>query len=263
MRSTTFALSGATIIVGIAHARSRTPVCSAVYPSTNWKYWVSTKIEPNIAKNTAEIAPLPALKRGFLKNRRSSIGSSVCSSHQKNAAATTAPAANTTTVLVAVQPLRRRLDHRVEQQAQIRRSTATAPTGSSFGAAGSFESGMRKTPGEDAERDDRQVHEEHRAPVEVLEQEPADQRAERDRDSGRRRPHADGLAPLGRGEHVGDDRQRRRHDERAADAHERAGGDELLRAVRQRGEQRSQPEQRQPELQRRKPAEAVAQASRR
>ena len=40
-------------------------------------------------------------------------------------------------------------------------------------------------------------------------------------------PDADGLAPLARVEDVGDDRQRRRHDRRAADAHQRPGPDQL------------------------------------
>ena len=70
----------------------------------------------------------------------------------------------------------------------------------------------------------------HRAPPEVLEQEAAGDRAEADAEAGHAGPDADRLAPLGRvGEHVGDDRQRRRHDERAADAHERPGGDQLRR----------------------------------
>ena len=57
----------------------------------------------------------------------------------------------------------------------------------------------------------------------MLEQEPAADRAERDADAGDRGPERDRAAALLGREHVGDDRQRRRHDERAADAHERAG----------------------------------------
>ena len=82
---------------------------------------------------------------------------------------------------------------------------------------------MRKTPGDEPDHDDRQVHEEDRAPVEVLEQEAAGDRTERVADARDRGPHADRLAPLLGREDVGDDRQRRRHDERAADAHERRG----------------------------------------
>ena len=62
------------------------------------------KYEPNMAKNTSVIAVVAAVNRGFLKNRRSSIGSSVCSSHQKKNAATNAPPTNASTVLDAVQP---------------------------------------------------------------------------------------------------------------------------------------------------------------
>ena len=77
------------------------------------------------------------------------------------------------------------------------------------------------------ERDDRQVHQEDRAPVEVLEQQPAGERPEGDADARRARPHRDGPLPLGRvGERVRDDRQRRREDQRGADAGEPAHGDE-------------------------------------
>ena len=41
---------------------------------TNCKYWVSKKIEPNIAKNSSMMPRLAAVKRGFLKNDVSSIG---------------------------------------------------------------------------------------------------------------------------------------------------------------------------------------------
>ena len=76
---------------------------------------------------------------------------------------------------------------------------------------------------EQAEDHDRQVHEEDRAPVEVLEQEATGERPERDADAGGAGPHADRPTALLRREDVGDDRQRRRHDQRAADAHERRG----------------------------------------
>ena len=65
---------------------------------------------------------------------------------------------------------------------------STAPTGSSRGADGSFDVGMRKMPGEQPDDDDRDVHEEDRAPVEVLEQEPAGERAEHAGETGGRRP---------------------------------------------------------------------------
>src|SRR6266508_791 len=73
-RSTNLGLSGATIIIGIANASSRTPVSSAEYPSTNWRYCVSTNNDPSIEKNVSVIAALAAVNRGFLKNDRSSIG---------------------------------------------------------------------------------------------------------------------------------------------------------------------------------------------
>ena len=60
------------------------------------------------------------------------------------------------------------------------------------------------------------------------------------------------------GEDVDDDRQRRRHDQRAGDAHDRAARDELTHAGRLRRERRADEEQHEPELQRALAAEAVA-----
>jgi hypothetical protein len=80
------------------------PVDSGGYPSVNWRYCVSRKIEPNIAKKTSVMLLLAAEKRGFLKNRMSSIGWSVVSSHHTNAASRAAPATNAATMVVDVQP---------------------------------------------------------------------------------------------------------------------------------------------------------------
>ena len=76
---------------------------------------------------------------------------------------------------------------------------------------------------------DRDVDEEDRAPPEVLEQEAAERRARcATPRPATRGPDADRLGPLARvGEDVGEDRQGRRHDERAADAHQRPGADQL------------------------------------
>jgi hypothetical protein len=57
----------------------------------------------------------------------------------------------------------------------------------------------------------------------VVEQQPADDRPERDPGAARGGPEADRALPLvAVGERVGDDRQRRGHDQRSADAHARA-----------------------------------------
>ena len=56
-------------------------------------------------------------------------------------------------------------------------------------------------------------------------------------------PDADRLAALPRVEDVGDDRQRRRHDRRGAEAHQRAGRDELVGRLRVGRTQRGDAEQ--------------------
>ena len=107
---------------------------------------------------------------------------------------------------------------------------------------------------------DRDVDQEDRAPVEVLEQEARGHRAEHTREPRGAGPEPDRLAPLGPGEHVRDDRQRGRHDERAADAHERARCDQLLGGVRERRRDRPDAEDHQPELERTASPEPVAEA---
>ena len=84
------------------------------------------------------------------------------------------------------------------------------------------------------ERADRHVHEEHRAPVEVLDQEAPEHRAERDTDTRHPRPNPDRARPFVTGERVGQDRQCRREDERGSDAHETAHDDEHLGRVGER-----------------------------
>ena len=80
--------------------------------------------------------------------------------------------------------------------------------------------------------------------------------------AGGRRPTRRWPCPRSSGgEDVGDDRQRRRHDERAADAHERAGGDQLLGAVGERRRERAETEDHEPDLQCTAPAEPVAEAA--
>jgi hypothetical protein len=84
---------------------------------------------------------------------------------------------------------------------------------------------------------DRDVDEEHGGPVEPLQQHAAGERAEPDPERGERGPDADRLAALLLREHVGDDRQRRGHDQRRTDAHQRADGDDLTGRV---GDQRAE-----------------------
>ena len=195
---------------------------------------------PNIAKKINMMPMLAAVNRGFLKKlaRRASGGR--CGSPRRRTPASSAmPRTNATRIVLFGPALLRRLDDPVEQRRRARRSRAPRRWGRAAAPIGSFDVGMRKKPARSPIDDDRDVHEEDRAPVEVLEQEAAGDRAEHAGEPGRACPDADRLAALARREDVGDDRQRRRHDERAADAHERARRDELVGAARERRERAS------------------------
>ncbi|MEZ5137592.1 MAG: hypothetical protein R2711_02070 [Acidimicrobiales bacterium] len=105
------------------------------------------------------------------------------------------------------------------------------------------------------------VHEEHRAPVEVLEQEARRHRADggaATRDAG---PHGDGLGPLVGGEDVGEDRQRRGHHEGRGDAHDRPGGDDHPGGVGRGGEDGAAEEDDEAGLEGALAAEAVAEGA--
>ena len=114
---------------------------------------------------------------------------------------------------------------------------SAAPVQSMRRATGSRDSGTssraRRRP---RSRDQRHVDEEDRSPPEVVEQQAADDRAERDAEARGRGPDADRHRALARvGEDADQQRQRRRHDERGAGAHHRAREDELVDAARVRG----------------------------
>ena len=118
---------------------------------------------------------------------------------------------------------------------------SAAPSGSRAPWLGSFDVGMRKNPATRAMSGDRDVDPEHRAPPEVLEQQPAGHRTDRHAEPGEAGPHGDRPAPLaGVTEDVGEDRQRRRHDQRPADAHERPAEDQLRRRVGHRRRDRAE-----------------------
>ena len=136
-----------------------------------------------------------------------------------------------------------------------------APGRSSLGADGVLGRGDEERPGDEGDGHDGQVDGEDLVPAEVVHQEPADQRAEGHAQAGHAGPDADGPAPfLGR-EHVGQDGQRGGHDERAADAHEGPGGDELVGVLGQGGQARAEGEDHQAHLQGALAAEPVAQAA--
>jgi hypothetical protein len=96
-----------------------------------------------------------------------------------------------------------------------------------------------------ADDGDRHVDQEHRAPPEVRQQQASEHRADGHADADGGSPDPDGLRPLLRLEDVGDDGQRLRHDRRAAQAHGRAGEDQLVRRPGERRQQRRDAEQQQ------------------
>src|SRR4051812_21381964 len=97
-------------------------------------------ITPSIEKNTNVMAPLAAEKRGFLKNRRSSIGWSMCSSHQPNPNNTAALTAKPISDVELAQPWLGA--SMMEYSSATKPPTDNSdPTTSSRGAWGSLERG--------------------------------------------------------------------------------------------------------------------------
>ena len=114
--------------------------------------------------------------------------------------------------------------------------------------------------GEQRDRNDGQVDQEHRTPPEVLEEPASGHGPDGDPQPGHGRPHADGLRPLpGVGEDVGQDRQGRGHDGGAADAHHRPGADEHARRAGERRGGRTEAEDGQAHLEGAAAPEAVRQ----
>ena len=98
-----------------------------------------------------------------------------------------------------------------------------------------------------AEREQQKHHghsdEKDGAPPEELEQQPAQQRAQRGTDGEARRPHADRERPLlGVEKHVPDERERRRGERRRGHSEQRARHDQHLDARREGREHRADPE---------------------
>ena len=221
---------------------------------------------PNSAKNTSVMRQLAAEKRGFSKKRMSSIGSTPCAPTRRTRPARTRADAERGEDRRSTPSRGRGLDDRPQQRDQAddrehgadrvepRRVTGRATRG----RADARRRARRSTIGH--------VDEEHRAPPEVLEQRSR-------RRSGRSRcraPATPAQMPIASaalvrsGNDVGEDRQRRRHDERAADAHQRPG----RRSAGRRGRRaptaaEPTPKTTRPMVSARCAAEAVAEAARR
>ena len=216
-----------------------------------------------MAKNVIVMALLAAVNRGFLKNRMSSIGVGVCSSHVMNDAERDDADGKGADDERVAPALRRALDDAEQQRSEAddrqRRTERIEPA-----LVRVTRRGDEEVAGDERQRAERQVDPEHRAPLEVAQEEAARHRAERHGETGEAGPHGDRSAPLTRvAEDVGQDRQRGRHDQRPADAHERPAGHQLQGARRQRGRRRADGEQDDADLQGALAAEPVAEAARR
>ena len=149
-----------------------------------------------------------------------------------------------------------RLDDRVDEGGQP--GGAQGCTGQVQPGAGAVTRlGDEQQPRDQRDQDDRHVDPEDRRPGVVLQQQPADDRPERDADRGAAGPDRDGPALLRRREDDLDDRQGRRHDQRRADAHADTGGDEGVDGRRQRRHHRGGAEHDQAESEQAPAAEPV------
>ncbi len=184
------------------------------------------KIVPKSAKKASEIAALEALKRGLRKSAMSSIGDGARRSQAtKTTSIDRRRTANAASTSASVQP---------RAGASIRPQISVAERDEGEHEAAQVQPrcglvaalGHEEAPGDQRDDHDRQVDEEDPAPVGVLDQPAAGDRADRDPDAGDAGPDPDRLAALVRGERRGQDRQRRGHDERAADAHQAAHRDQ-------------------------------------
>ncbi len=111
------------------------------------------------------------------------------------------------------------------------------------------------------EHADRDVHEEDPAPVDVVGDQPTEQRADGERHRRDAGPDADRHPPLTRRERRGDYPQRRRVHDRRAEPLNRAGADQEVGARREAAGERRQREDRQADDEQPAPAEVVGELS--
>ena len=213
-------------------------------------------------RRTSSVMPPEATLNRRSRNRlRSSIGCLAVDSRQMNRPMATAATAKAPSVVGDVQPLCGPSMIAVDERRRGRRSTAPRQARRAGARSGSFDVGRRIAPAMSGDDDHRHVDEEHRAPPEVLEQQPdvigpmatpaPDMPAQMAMACGRswagktlvRIDRVDGMMNA------------------AAEAHDRPGGDHLSRRVRERGEDRADQEQHEADLQGALAAEAVAEGA--
>ncbi len=171
--------SGDTAPVTSAKGRVATPARSVEYSRTTWKYCVMRKMKPNSPKKASAIAPLAALKRGLRNSRTSSSGSGRRSSQVTKPTSATTAAAYPPRVRADAQPLPG-ASIVVHTSRPIPTMEPTAPSGSNRPGPGVAALGQDPEPGEQGDGGHGQVHPQHRAPREVLEQQAAADRAQGD-----------------------------------------------------------------------------------
>ena len=221
-----------------------------------------TKIAPK-SENDAKLIDSEAMLNRGLRNRlRSSIGDARAQLPGQERGAQGQGGAEGAEDDRVQPALVGRLDDRVDQRDEgadrQQRAGDVEPAGVRVARLG-----HQPHAGQEGHERHRHVDKEDRVPVEVLEQQAADERAEADADRGRAGPDADRLSALVAREDVRDDRQRRRHDQRAADAHDRPDGDELSRGLDEEDRQAREAEQRDACLQGALAAEAIAERAER
>ena len=201
-------------------------------------------------------------ERGSSKNRSGSIGAATRRSHDDERDAEHRGGDQAAEHERVRPPARRGLDDPVDQRHERgdREAGADEVERARVGVAALRDEPL---PGDERDDDDRHVEPEHGAPREPLEQQAADERPEADADARGRRPDPDRLGALLAREDVHDDRERRGHDHRAADAHRGAQHDQLAGALRERGEHARDAEEDEPGLQRALAPEAVAERAHR
>ncbi len=180
----------------------------------------------------------------------------MCNSHRTNPPSRTAADDEADDDVGRAPAVGRRLDDGVEQRGETDDRQDRAE-GIEPRRRGILRCGDEHDAGDQTDDHDGHVHEEDRTPVEVLDEEAAGEGSEGAAQTGDAGPHADRPAALLGGEHVGDDRQGCRHDQRATDAHQGAGGDELVRRAGHGRQDRTQAEDGEARLQGAASTEAV------
>ena len=165
---------------------------------------------------------LAALKRGLRKTRTSSIGCALRRSHATNAAMIAAPAANAARIDRGAPAAVRRLDEAPDDRRQPGGRQPRAERGRAAALRGRATRARAPRRPTSASATTGMLTRKIAVPVEVLEQPAAGDRPGGDAEPGHPGPDRDGLGPLVRREDVRQDRERRRHDRRGAEAHQRA-----------------------------------------